>query len=220
MATLKGAFLNLGAGLLGALPNIIVFQFNPDRVTRTPKIVRVPPADTGVGNQDSRQQPGTGEPSESMSFTLRIDATDQLANSNPIAATSGILPTLSAVELLMVPIAPVSIDLFNLSGGPKPHQHPPSKLPATLFFWGPFRLFPVEITSLSITETEYSPLLIPIRAEVSVSLQVLTPSQLQADDAIARGAYKYSQGVKQAMAALNLANAVDFGVSASATLPF
>ena len=31
MAALKGAFINLGAGLLGALPSIVVFQFNPDR---------------------------------------------------------------------------------------------------------------------------------------------------------------------------------------------
>ena len=218
MATLKGAFINLGAGLLGALPNIIVFQFNPDKVTRTPKIVRPPPPNTGAGNQDSQQQPG--EPTESMSFTLRIDATDQLAKSNPLAATSGILPTLSAVELLMVPKGSLSIDLFNLGGGKKPHQHPPAKLPAVLFFWGPFRILPVTLTSLSITETEYSPQLIPIRAEVSVNVQVLTPSQLAKDATSERGAYKYSQGVKEVMAALNLANAAEFGVSASVSLSF
>jgi hypothetical protein len=218
MAALKGAFINLGAGLLGALPNIIVFQFNPDRVTRTPKLIQPPPLSSGAGNQDSQQQPG--EPGESMNFTLRIDATDQLAKSNPLAAASGILPTLSALELLMVPKGSLSIDLFNLGGGKKPHQHPPEKLPAVLFFWGPFRILPTSITSLSITETEYSPLLIPIRAEVSVNLQVLTPSQLAKDATFARGAYKYSQGVKEVMAALNLANAVDFGVSASLSLSF
>jgi len=42
MATLKGAFLNFGAGLLGALPNIVVFQFNPTQVSRTPAIPRRP----------------------------------------------------------------------------------------------------------------------------------------------------------------------------------
>jgi hypothetical protein len=40
MAALKGAFIKLGGGLLGALPNIVVFQFNPDRVTRTPRLVQ------------------------------------------------------------------------------------------------------------------------------------------------------------------------------------
>ena len=218
MAALKGAFINLGAGLLGALPNIVVFQFNPDRVTRTPSLVHPPPKTDGSGKRPASIQPD--EPSESMSFSLRVDATDQLAQANPIAAASGILPTLSALELLMVPKSSLSIDLSSLSGSKKkPHQHPPQKLPTVLFFWGPFRILPVSITSLSITETEYDLLLNPIRAEVSVSLHVLTPSQLN-DATLAIGAYKYSQGVKEVMAALNLANAAQLGVSASLSLSF
>jgi hypothetical protein len=216
MAALKGAFIKLGAGLLGALPNIIVFQFNPDRVTRTPSLVRPPAKKDGAGKRPASPQPD--EPSQSISFTLRIDATDQLAQSNPIAAASGILPTLSALELLMVPKSSLSLDLFKLSGSKnKSHTHPPDKLSTVLFLWGPFRILPVSIHSLSITETQYDPLLNPVRAEVSVSLEVLTPSQLD-DATLAIGAYKYSQGVKEVMAALNLANAVQIGVSASRSL--
>jgi hypothetical protein len=81
-----------------------------------------------------------------------------------------------------------------------------------LFFWGPFRILPVTVTNLNITETEYDMLLNPVRAEVAVNLTVLTPSQI-ADDDLASGAYKYSQGVKEVMAALNLANAAGLGVS-------
>lgn len=217
METLKGAFVNLGAGLLGALPNIIVFQFNPVKVTRTPTMVPPPKPDNGAGKRDAGQQ--FAQPSETISFTLRIDATDQLAKSNPLAISSGILPTLSALEMLMIPKSPLSLDLINLAGGTKSHKHPPESLDSILFFWGPFRLFPVTITSMSITETEYSPLLVPIRAEVAVNLQVLTPNQL-GDKSLAIGAYKYSLGVKQVMAALNLANAVELGVSASVSLPF
>lgn len=212
MALLKGAFINLGAGLLGALPNIVVFQFNPEQVTRTPSLVQPPAPSDGSGSSDANQQPG--QPSESYKFSLRIDATDQLASSNPIAAASGILPTLSALELLMVPKSALSIDLFNLSGGGGPHQHPPERLPTVLFVWGPFRIFPVNITSLSIVENRYDRLLNPLRAEVTVNVQVLTPSQLAKDATFARGAYSYSQGVKEVMAALNLANAVEIGVSA------
>jgi hypothetical protein len=213
MAVLKGAFINLGAGLLGALPNIVVFQFNPERVTRTPSLVQPPPPSDGSGSRDVNQQPG--QPSESYSFSLRIDAIDQLARANPIAAASGILPTLSALELLMIPKSSLSLDLFNLGGGAKPHQHPPERLPTVLFVWGPSRIFPVNITSLSIVETQYDRLLNPVRAEVTVNVQVLTPSQLAKDATFARGAYAYSQGVKEVMAALNLANAVEIGVSAS-----
>ena len=58
MGALKGAFINLGAGLLGALPNVVVFQFNPDRVTRTPSMVQPPPKDDGSGTHNAAQQPG------------------------------------------------------------------------------------------------------------------------------------------------------------------
>ena len=81
-----------------------------------------------------------------------------------------------------------------------------------LFIWGPWRIVPVSITSLSITETEYDQILNPIRAEIQVQLQILTPSQL-ADQTIALGAYQYSEGVKEVMAALNLANAAQLGIS-------
>jgi len=63
-------------------------------------------------------------------------------------------------------------------------------------------------------------LLNPIRAEVAVSLRVLTPSQLAKDATFAQGAYKYSQGVKEVMAALNLANTAAMGLSGGISLSF
>jgi hypothetical protein len=212
MAALKGAFLNFGAGLLGALPNIIVFQFNPAQVSRTPAIPRRPQVRVNTGATNARQQPCP--PSESISFTLRIDATDLLAQGNPIAAASGMLPTLCALEMLMIPQGPQSLNLLSLSGSTGSHQLSPSDLPVVLFFWGPFRILPVAITSLSITETEYDTLLNPIRADVSVNLEILQSNQL-AGDVLGNAAYDYSMGVKQVMAALNLAYAVQFGVSSA-----
>jgi hypothetical protein len=217
MAALKGAFLNFGAGLLGALPNIVVFQFNPTQVTRTPTVTRRPRPCSNTGSSNELKQPCP--PTETMSFSLRLDATDQLAQSNPIAAASGILPTLSALELLIVPRSSLSLNLLSLSGSSGSHQLPPATLDTVLFFWGPFRILPVAITSLGVTETEYDTLLNPVRADVSVSLQVLQPAQL-AGSVVGNAAYTYSQGVKQVMAALNLANAVQFGVSASLSLSF
>jgi hypothetical protein len=156
-----------------------------------------------------------------MSFTLRVDATEQLAQSNPLAAASGILPTLSALELLLVPQDSPSANLAALSqsspaGGSSAssHQHPPTSLPTVLFFWGPLRILPITINSLSITETEYDTLLNPIRADVAVTLQVVLPEQLAPDRfGLGKAAYDYSLGVKKVMAALNLANAAQFGLS-------
>jgi hypothetical protein len=216
VAALKGAFINLQAGLLGGLPNIVVFQFNPDRITRTPTMVQPPAPASGTGNTDSSQQPG--QPAETIGFVLQVDATDLLTGgpAAAIAAASGILPMLSALELLMVPKSALTINLSSLAGsGPAPHQHPPDRLPTVLFFWGPSRIVPVNITSLSVDETEYDTLLNPLRAEVTVSLQVLTPSQLAHDATVAIGAYRYTQGVRETLAALNLANSAQIGVGAS-----
>jgi hypothetical protein len=213
MAYLKGAFINLGAGVLGFLPNIVIFQFNPDRVSRTPTLAQPPTTPVGAGATDARQQ--ASGPTESYSFTLNLDASDQLASSNPIAVASGILPALSALELLMVPSSAMTIDLSALVGAgssSSSYQMPPLQLPTVLFFWGPYRIWPVTVNSLSVTETEYDELLNPIRAEVQVSLQVLTESQIDPGATLALGAYKYSLGVKQVMAALNLANTAAMGI--------
>ena len=81
-------------------------------------------------------------------------------------------------------------------------------MPPVLFFWGVWRILPVLINSLSITETDYNQLLNPIRAEVSVSLQVLTTQDLDSPDSIEYKAYKYTQQAKEAMAVANLASSV------------
>ena len=215
MPHLKGAFIDAGAGILGGLPNIVVFQFNPDRVTRTPTLVFPPQPADGAGPRDATQQPG--QPTEVVSFMLRVDASDQLAAFNPIAVGAGVLPALSAIERLMVPRPSVELDLAALSGGPQPYTNPPERLPTVLLVWGPWRILPVNVTSLSISETLYDETLNPVHAEVTVSVQVLTPSQIDRESKLARGAYEYSQGVKEAMAALNLANAAEIGVNPTLT---
>jgi hypothetical protein len=198
---LKGAFVKLDGGLLGALPNIVLFQFNPETVSRTPGLARPPDPADGSGPLPTDQP---GEPDETISFTLRLDATDQLASGHPVAAVSGVLPALSALELLMYPTSSLASQLFG--GGAQPHRSPPARLPTVLFFWGPYRLLPVTVTSLYVTEREYDQLLNPVRVEVNVTLQVLTPVRLAADARLELGAYKYTQSVREVMAALNLAN--------------
>ena len=213
MAVLRGAFLSFGAGLLGGLPNIVVFQFNPESITRSPSLAQPPAPPDDMGRTDASEQPSP--PPETINFNLKLDANDQLAQKNPLAASSGILPLLSAIELLMVPKSDMAIDLVKLARGGRgagPYQSPPRKLPTVLFFWGAYRILPVAITSLTITETEYDPLLNPVRADVSVGMQVLTPQQL-AGNKLGRGAYRYTHGVKEVMAALQQANAAWSGGS-------
>src|SRR5260370_23261466 len=54
----------------------------------------------------------------------------------------------------------------------------PAEAPMTLFVWGPQRVLPVRLSSFSVTEEAYDPLLNPIRAKVELSLSVLSYQDL------------------------------------------
>jgi hypothetical protein len=68
-----------------------------------------------------------------------------------------------------------------------------------LFVWGVQRVVPVNITGLTITETEFDPMLNPIRASVGVSLTVIAGGD---------GFSLYTQAMREVMATLNLANLI------------
>ena len=88
---------------------------------------------------------------------------------------------------------------------------PHSEVPLALFVWGSQRIVPVRVTSLSINETLYDSSLNPIHAEVSITLRVLTPSEIAALSGevqqIAQAAYSYSQGLRQVQAVANMGDA-------------
>ena len=91
---------------------------------------------------------------------------------------------------------------------------PQSTVPTVLFVWGPGRILPVRVTSLTITEKLYDALLLnPTHADAQIGLTVLTRDELKAVTGtlaeVAKGAYKFSQGLRQALAVANLANAAE-----------
>ena len=66
--------------------------------------------------------------------------------------------------------------------------------------WGYTRILPVNLTSMSITETEFNTHLAPTRATVNVSMTVIEGKSVP---------YTYSKVLKEAMSVLNLANITD-----------
>jgi len=103
---------------------------------------------------------------------------------------------------------------------------PALEVPIVLFFWGPGRIVPVRITSFSVEEQQYSPLLYPIRAKVTIGLKVLDKNHLEniAGDTsqtaiveVAKACYTFTQAQKEALAMANLANSVE---SIIGMLPF
>jgi hypothetical protein len=87
-----------------------------------------------------------------------------------------------------------------------------------LFFWGPGRIVPVRITSLSIEEQQFSPTLYPLRAKATIGIRVLDLDDLvtmEGDIArgaaveIAKGCYMWTRGQKEALATANLLNSAE-----------
>jgi len=220
---LKGAFVEFMPTFLIPLPNVIIFQYNPETITHT----WTPPA-AGGGGAGALNNPLAvqGIPGETFSFTLAMDASDIKADGNPvaqgIAESTGIYTRLAALEMLQYPtgafagtglLGAVSSNLRRAFGvqQPKDRTIPESQVPVVLFVWGPGRILPVRVTGLTITEKLYDSLLLnPTHAEAQIGLQVLTPEEilLIADGPlkdIAEAAYVYSQGLRQALAVANLA---------------
>ena len=104
---------------------------------------------------------------------MEIDAADQLEKADPLAVSLGLYPTLSALELMLYPKTAMVVvnSVFALAGS---IEILPIEGPLVLFSWGVNRVLPVRVTSFSITEEAYDPLLNPILAKVELSLQVLS----------------------------------------------
>lgn len=165
---LKGAIIGLDPGK--PLASVVVFQYNPDTLTR-----RIDARASGGGDNTDRSEAFrlTGPPKETITVSIEIDATDQLEQANSVAVSSGIHSTLAALEMLLYPKSAFTIANTALAMAGNLEIIPP-EAPLTLFFWGPARVLPVRITSLSITEEAYDTLLNPIRAKVDLTLQVLS----------------------------------------------
>jgi len=96
-----------------------------------------------------------------------------------------------------------------LPGGGDPRQPiPREKYPRILFIWGVYRVLPVVLESMSITEQQYDFLLNPVQAEVSITMAVNANDKCS-DDVVAKGAMTYSSMAKDAQAMANLANTAE-----------
>ncbi len=168
---LKGALVTLEA--TGDPRSVIAFQYNPDTLSRSLE------AQT-YGGDFGQPVAFYGPPTETLRFDAEIDATDQLAEGKVLVGQVGILPVLSALELLLYPESKEMLDQSALirSGSGK---FVPAQVPLTLFVWGPSRILPVELQGLSVTEEAFDASLNPIRAKVQLTLRVLTYTDLGFD---------------------------------------
>lgn len=196
---MKGALL--GLDILNPLASVIVFQYNPDTMTR-----RLQAQTLGGGEGDRTEAFRLkGAPIENISLDIEIDATDQLEKGDGLAGSVGIYPQLSSLEMLIYPKSALVITNTALLLAGTIEVIPPVA-PFTLFVWGPQRVLPVRISDFSITEEAYDPNLNPIRAKVSLGLRVLSYNDFSVTHP---GYYVFlaHQVVKETMAVIGSLNA-------------
>jgi len=168
---LKGALV--GIDPLNPVASVVVFQYNPDTLTRT-----VQAQAAGDGGARSEAMRLRGAPVETIKLEIEIDATDKLAEGDGLTASLGIHPQLAALEMLVYPKSALVIANTALLALGTLEILPPVG-PLTLLVWGLKRVLPVRLTELSITEEAYDPGLNPIRARASLGLRVLSYNDLE-----------------------------------------
>jgi hypothetical protein len=238
---LKGALIEFSERFIGPIPNVIVFQYNPEMMTRTLEVW----SQGGGGESASNDTSHTAQPfdpPETFTLALELDAADALENpaAHPVAFISGVADRIAAMEMLLYPqgdsllgglLGSVSVSVGGAgasvggaaggaAGGVQPV--PRGTVPVVLFVWGPGRIVPVRLTSFTVEEQAYSPLLYPIRAKVSIGLKILTPKDFptchrKLSEELAITAFNFTRKQKEVLAAANMANSVE---SILGMLPF
>jgi hypothetical protein len=209
---LRGALIEYGTDLIGPIPNVVIFQFNPESLSR---VLQVPARPTGATQRETTQ---AGEKTfEKITFKAHFSAANLLDEDKVLARLFGIGPQIAALEKMVLPSAKIAgllgaaIDaIAGLAAPPSPPAQPIPResYPRILFIWGPTRVLPVTIDSMTIAEQEYDFALNPVRAEVDITLSVIAIDQCS-DDVLAKGALEYSTIAKEAMAIANLANTAE-----------
>lgn len=201
----RGAIVQLAEDVIGIVPNVIPFQYNPETMTR--KLTPWNPFDvdqTGRGQIAPTAQPF--DPKEAITLEIHFNAADQLEESDPIASVIGVSDRIAAIEKLLLPSQGLLGDLLGaaaaLAGAPQPPQR--GTVPVALLVWGPGRILPVRVTDYSIEESTFLPSLLPLVAKVNLSLEVLTPDVFRCESGpaieLAVAAYRFFRLQQSALA--------------------
>lgn len=187
----KGAIV--GLDIFNPLSSVAIFQYNPEQITRA-----LTPNYSQAGGGKAEPLRLAGPPAETISANLKMDLVDQMEAGENGPLGGGIAGYIAALEMMVYPKSVnVAINQALLMAGTM--EVVPPAAPLTLFIYGWKRVVPVKIESLSITETAHDTALNPIRADVAVSMKVLTYNDLSMTNP-GYWAYLTHQVVKETLA--------------------
>jgi hypothetical protein len=208
---LKGALVVFEAPI--PVPtNLIVFQYNPETMTRK---LSQPAGGAQVGGGGSASPCNTAGdtrntllmPVENYSLAVELDATDQMEINDPVTSAVGLHPALAALELLLYPppqdiLVAKALTLFGSAFVNSPTA------PVVLFVWGAARVVPVIVNSVTVTERAYDQLLNPIQAKVDLEMRSMTEQELQNAGILFEALSFINLAAKEVLARLQIGGAV------------
>lgn len=200
--SVKGAMIQLNPrtgmmGITNALPNIVQFDINPEKLTRkfTPWRAET---EAGAPSPGGAVQP-IEVPQQFSGFEINID---------PYAAKGSLIPPnsfsvearLAALRKMTEPTKGQIGDLLQSVAdlaSTDPADYEPPEIAPVILWLGVRIILPVQIETFTITEHQHDALYFPIRATVAMDLKVLTPDYFRCSDSqageIAIAAYEYTR---------------------------
>jgi len=177
---LKGVLVEYALALP---PLVLVFEFNPQSISRTRTIqlqTGSTPATRGgydfaLPTETPRVAQGVTVDPEKFDITILLDATDRMNAGDPIVPVFGVEPEISTLRSMVEPKGQGPLGVQALSslglGGSRAFERS-THASVLLFVWGT-HVLPVFITSVTIDEKAHLPSLVPYRAEAKLSMQVI-----------------------------------------------
>ncbi|MBL8394638.1 MAG: hypothetical protein JNK99_07810 [Candidatus Accumulibacter sp.] len=167
-------------------PLVLSFEFNPQQITRNRSVTITlgsTPATRGgfdffLPTETPRVSQGVSLEPESFDVEILLDATDRMNDGDPVARSLGIEPELATLRSMVEPKTqgPGGVQMLASlgMGGSRAFQRNESAS-VLLFVWGT-HVLPVFLKTVGVTESAHLPSLIPYRATVKLSLQVIEGS--------------------------------------------
>ncbi|OIO71892.1 MAG: hypothetical protein AUJ57_06510 [Zetaproteobacteria bacterium CG1_02_53_45] len=164
-------------------PLVLVFEFNPEEISRTRRITintGSTPATRGgydftLPTETARVAQGISVEPEQFDIKILLDATDRMDRGNKVALSFGVEPEIATLRSMVEPKAQGPLGLQSLSGlgfGGNRAFERDEHASVLLFVWGS-HILPVFITTVQIDEKAHLPSLVPYRAEATLSMQVI-----------------------------------------------
>lgn len=178
----KGMLFEYGLSLP---PLALVFDFNPQQISRsrtvTIKMGEAPGNRTGYDFLSPLDTPrvaqGVEQAAEGFSIDILLDATDKMNEGDAIAAAFGVQPQIDTLRSMVEPKSQGPMGLQTLAalggagGGGRAFERQETAS-VLIFAWG-LQLMPVFLTGVTQKEAMHLPNLLPYRAEMGLTMQVI-----------------------------------------------